>query len=367
MASTHVLFADEAGHAGINYLADQPFHLAAGVLIRRSEVPALEAVVRSTLLRPDNTEIKGKDLVKTPQGRRIATELLGKFGQARAMPFFVVMERRFAVAGKLVDVFLDPSHQDAIDWLPTSDVEGRQDAAEHLMDVLDPETLADFARAYREPSVDGYTATLETTIATLRSVGEDRLADAFAGALRSISGIVTAETAGDATTKHAQWASLNLPAFLHLVRRVDIVMDAYNGTYDVVHDEQPEFEPVFRRAIGMLSRPGMTGTDSRLPDGSVQRGMLRNLGSFCTASGENEVALLAPDILAASVVRTLRAATEPGADWTVELQELGRASAAALMMKDARGATPFAGIYSTTRTKLAVMSKLLMPVSATLR
>jgi hypothetical protein len=209
---THTFFVDESGHAGANYLdAAQPFHVAAGILVSNNQRDELQAEI-DRLRKPGETELKGSALVRSPSGQkrllRILEQTVAKFGTR----FFVIMERRFCIAAKLVDVFLDPAHQDGVDWLPTSAVMRRRVITELLHRELPADTLEKFARAYQTPSPEALSAVLRQVIADTASRKMNDLASAFQGALDSLDRICEAEIRGDEDTTHRQWAALNIPA-----------------------------------------------------------------------------------------------------------------------------------------------------------
>ena len=102
---------------------------------------------------------------------------------------------------------------------------------------------------------------LTRLIACLQAKGESRLARAFSGALRGVDQILEAETYGDAAGSHGQWASLNMPAFVHLVGMVDVLMDVNSGRYDVTHDVTREFEGLFGHVLKRFNIPDSTATD----------------------------------------------------------------------------------------------------------
>ena len=362
-SATHTLFVDESGHAGINYLDDaQPFHVAAGILIAHPKRPIAQALVRSKL-RDQEKELKGSRLMKSQRGQQRAINILTDIGQAGALPFFVLMDRRFSIAGKLVDVFLDPMHQDAVDWLPTSAIQARYDITEWLHDHLYREIVDEFARAYKAPSRDAFDGMLTQLIAFLRTREQGRLALAFAGAQRNLNEILEAETYGNAAGAHAQWASLNMPAFVQLVRMVDVIMDAPRGRYDVTHDVTVEFEALFEHVLARFNQPDATTPDLKLPDGTTHRGVLRNFGAFQTSNSTQEPMLQAADLLAASVNQVARVALAPNLTAGTTLQELARLTLTPLLFS---GEDPtFARIYAHTKTRAAVISRMFDGASFT--
>lgn len=355
MAATHTFFADESGHAGINYLDDgQPFHIEAGFVLPNEYLAEAEAAVRAEFPRG---EVKGNKLLQSPSGQRRAVRLLRSMGAAHAMPIFIVMERWFAVSGKLVDVFLDPSHQDAVDWLSTSDFTQREEITEKLLRLLPEDVLSAFARAYRRPDVAQFQLVLRAVIERLEAQQEAGLARGFQGALNNLEYIVQQERYGDTPLEHAEWASLNLPAVMHLIRRVDLLMDGY-GTYQMVHDRVLQFESVFARNINMYRVPGAAHSDIRLPDGSLHRVLFRNLESFTMADSTTAPMLQVADVLAASVARVMREVSSGELRLSEEMREL-LPMILPLWLESAEFPVSLGAVYAQQKTKEALMDALM--------
>ncbi len=354
MSASHAFFADESGNAGINYLDDgQPFHVTAGFLIAAAHRAEAEAAIRAQFPRG---EVKGKELLQSPTGQRRAIRLLHSIGANGGIPFFIAMERWFSVAGKLVDVFLDPAHQDSVDWLPTGDLAQREVITEKLLILLPREVLASFARAYRCPGVEPFRDVLQATIKRLETLGEEKLSHGFKGALNNLQYIVEQEFYGDTPVEHAEWAALNLPAFMHLIRNVDIMMDGL-GTYDVVHDQVDQFKSVFAENIIRYRHPGATQPDIYLQNGRPHRVLFRNLASFTMADSKNTPMLQASDILASSVRRLLGSVLSDWKNPGKEMQELLRMIIPLWFEQDDLPIS-LGGISASEKTKEALMSAL---------
>lgn len=352
MTASHSFFADESGNAGINYLdGGQPFHVAAGFLIPNVKLAEAEAAIRAQFPRG---EVKGKDLLQSPNGQRRALRLLESLGAHRAMPFYIGMERWFSIAGKLVDVFLDPGHQDAVDWLPTGDLTQREAVTGKLSELLPREVLVSFARAYRRPSVEPFREVLRATIERLDALEESQLAQGFRGALANLEYIVEQESYGDTPLEHAEWASLNLPAFMHLIRNVDVMMDGW-GTYQMVHDRVAQFEAIFTKSVNTFSAPGKVDPDIWLDDGRRHRVFFRNLASFTMADSKSVPLLQAADILASSMRRILGEASLGWKNPTEEMQELFRLLIPFWFEQEGMPTT-FGGIYASEKTTGALVS-----------
>ena len=349
------LFLDESGHAGINYLdADQPFHTVAGVLVQDDRLASFRRGMGGSLTRPQG-EVKGSQLMRSANGQKRAIDVLAAVGRHGGVPFFVMMERRFALLLKLVEVFLDTAHQDDADWLPNSDIAGRREVTEVLAAKV-PQTVVDrFATEYRAPTRAGFEAVLKGVIDAL---DHGRIRSSFQGALRALPTIVEAETYGDETTRHGDWAGLNVPAFCHAVRLVDRFMDPLEDTFRVVHDQTAQFESLFKRALAALSHPGAEQPDMMLPDGDVVRLALQNCSGFEINDSKHEIGIRAADVLAASVSRVAKSILA-GAPWTTELKGLAEKTLPALLVEHPFGGQLAAAIFASKETNVRILTRLV--------
>jgi hypothetical protein len=355
MTADRLLFVDEAGHAGANYLdVHQPFHVAAAWLVVPNGVRRVDVALEK--IGPPSEERKGSRVLKNDNGVRRVVRFLEAMGQAGAIPFFVVMERRFAVAGKFVEVFLDPLTNPGATWLPTIDPERRRKLAERLGDTLPAALLDRFAAAYRAPSEPEFSAIVAEAEGVLAGMGDPELklvASSLAVARNLVAEIVEYETYQDETTKHAQWAALNVPALGHLLRMVDRLVDGAGVTYDVVHDENVQFDVPFKRVVASYSGPGAEKVDVTLADGRPFRGIYRNLATFRLESSTSMPGLRAADVLAAAVAKVAKEAVQPTHPRTRNMLDLARLTMPGLFYEPTQ--PQLAGFYGHDRT----LTKLL--------
>src|SRR5690606_35263927 len=141
---------------------------------------------------------------------------------------------------------------------------------------------------------------------------EPLLAAGFRGALTCLDGIIDAEDyASLGEGKHAEYASLNLPALMQFMRKCDMVLDMYrpkHGTF--IHDQQSQFERVFRQYVQMSQGIGVGHREIEdildLENMPVDRVGVRNIHRFSMRDSKEEPLLLAADILAGGIARVLK-------------------------------------------------------------
>lgn len=342
-------FCDESGNAGSNYLdAAQPFHVAAGVLIRKAHVPLLEDVV--TRLESAGTEIKAARLMKSESGRSRACRLLQAAGGAHALPFFTIYERRFSLAGKILEFFADPATNPRAHWLPLAAKENREVLSGLLLQLLSDNSLAQFAQAHRAPTTEAVTLALETICEDLKLAPTSEELAVIQETLRTaadhIEDICKAEKMDRAGLDHRIWTSLNLPAFTYLLRRADVVLDAYRGGMDVIHDEVSQFGTAMGDWVRSFSAAPHENIDSVTVGGRPMRLAVRNVSTFTTADSAESTGLQLADVLASSVAKLFRE-MDGDAAWSTATRDLARATLPALMEDH----PTFAGFWGSQETK----------------
>ena len=329
------VFCDESGNSGIDYLdANSPFLVLAGFIVAdEARHKAEQAIVSfvNMLGLSMKRDLKFKDFWK--DGRHDKTlALFRSLGKAHTLPVFYIMQKRFAIAGKIVDVFLDPMHNKAAAWLPTTELRKRIDLTELVYTIHD-DTLRAFAEAYRAPTRhrDALLSCLEQLVAFADATGNAQLSYGFRGAMESLDEIIEAEDFDrrEEMGRHSTLASLNIPALTQFLRKCDMILDMYRPKRGVVvHDEQAQFASAFREYTRMVQALGVGNKvlESILArDGiNVDRVGVRNIHHFEMGSGEREPLLLAADILAGGIARLMRSVyrREPWTEAECELAEL---------------------------------------------
>jgi hypothetical protein len=353
------LFCDEAGNAGSNWLdTGQPYHVAAGWLVRGSRRSAFEGVIQHAVDGSQAPELKGATLLRRASGVRTILDVFGRLGKL-AMPFYVIADRSFCLAGKAVEAFLDPVTNPAAGWLPTGAFSRRQ-AVWETISGLPEACLVTFAKAYREPTPEGFREAATGIASALRLVADvdPDLVTSFEAAALNAAKICAYETHDSAEAAHGLVTALNAPLFLHLVKKADRVMEMHDGAkMVVVHDEIARFDRVFARALRNVTVPANASAEFRGLDGEFVRIGIRNVARFEVSPSSTSFGVQAADLLATSVARLCRDARE-GRAWSDELRELAESTLPALIAETDDNDTPFAGMMGHQDS----LARILMPL-----
>jgi hypothetical protein len=344
---THTFYVDEAGHAGANYLdSEQPFHVAGGFLVPES-APAtltrgLQAITR------DGTEVKASRLTRNGRGQELAATAIRSLREDGATPFFWALERSYCIAGKLVDVFLDPDYYPECGWLPTWNYEKRDEVSQLLAVVAPPELLDDFGRAYRAPERDTWLAILQRLVEALRAKQETLLADTFEAAHKVVDEIISREHMGE---DHAEHAALNIPALVQVLRLVDRYVEWKGGTFRTVHDHNAQFEPRFKWMINALNVGPDQTAEFAMPNGRLERLLFSRLDVLEFADSKVTPGLQAADLLVSAIARVTKDVPVPPEQWPLAKKKLAREVLPPIMDE----VPAFGGMYAKMDTKVRLV------------
>src|SRR5690606_3570481 len=151
--------------------------------------------------------------------KRAAAELFRTLGGLHCVPLYLIAEKRYCVAGKIVETFLDPAYNDLVRDPITSDVETKQEIANTLYDQLDRAALDGFAQAYMDPTPTSLGAALTDVAGAIDRDISEALGRALRGSRAHIEAIAQAEAAH--WLPHNLDATLNLPCLISFLMLVE--------------------------------------------------------------------------------------------------------------------------------------------------
>jgi hypothetical protein len=266
----HVVYCDESGNTGSNYLdPQQPIYVLAGWWVRSDSERKAEDIIIAHLGLASGTEkeTKGSRLVRRLRGQRTILTLFRELGALGCVPVFVLAEKRYCVAAKIVETFLDPYYNSLLRQEFTADARTKQDLADILYE-LPEEVLRQFALAYRSLNSKGLSQSLLTICQSLSLRLHTSLADAMMGSISRIEDIVEAELAsGDGVPGNA-WRTLNMPVVVDFICTIEEIGRRVGvGESIVVHDETTEFQDSYDWLLKIFKNARKV--DIYLPNGKL--------------------------------------------------------------------------------------------------
>ncbi|MCO8121333.1 DUF3800 domain-containing protein [Stieleria sp. TO1_6] len=339
---TFALYCDESGNSGPNYIdKDQPFYVLAGWFIPESSLVSVSVELEKIRAEyvPDNHvgktpldagEAKSTTLLRTNRGLRRLTSLFEFMGRSGCLPIFLVAEKRYCVAAKMVETFLDPDTNEKFAMRFTGDTVTKNEIANTLYDQLSQGILDDFANVYRNPSTDSLREILDRICDSVRSGINSELADALAGALPRIDEIARPEIES-AKLWNGAAGTLNLPCLVSFLMLVE--HNAQNCSVNIsklVHDEQAHYQAGYEAVFDMF----LTAKDSAisLPHTDVSIAKIKNIPMFEIATRVNPI-MQSADFLAGTVNYLFKKITN-GTDLTDVERNLAEFVLPALVLPD---------------------------------
>lgn len=357
-----VLYVDESGNSGPNYLdQNQPFYVLAGWLVpdRGNEEAWVAVEELRQRLSPQAGELKSVVLLKGEWQKREAAGLFRRYGGLGAIPLYLIAEKRFCVAGKIVETFLDPAYNPILRNGITSDRETKQEIANLLYERLPEPSLVRFAQAYRNPSSESLKFALQDVAKNAREHLNPELADALLGSLGDIEEIAEAEAAISPFGNVG--ASLNMPclvSFLMMAESIGRV--GLHRPIRIVHDRQHPYEDGYQKIFKL--HQGIPRLFAPLPgDDQIEFGGLEAVAEFETAESQHRLPIQAADILAGVINHLMRLAMT-GTDPTEADIELARLTLPGLLVHDIKVAWPIWSDECIGRVGQSLIIKAIRPI-----
>ncbi|ADO70440.1 DUF3800 domain-containing protein [Stigmatella aurantiaca] len=298
------LYCDESGNGGPNYFdLEQPVHVLAGLLVpddARGKLVGFIQKVRNEY--PQGKETKGKTLLKSPRGRRVLADFIDDVASVGCGFTFVVAERRYCAAAKIVETFFDPGHNPSAEWLPTNANVARKKLAE-IIQALPDRYLQNFVTAYREPTLDGLAESARSIGYVLDLSGHSVFARTVRGNLNVMNAVLSAELLVTEEVNRKSSTSLNYPVFTLFLSLSDALLARAGHSGDVVHDVTKEFERAFRDAFRRMQDVGVSPyyEEAFLQDGRPARLKVEAFKAFRTGESIEEPEVRGADYTANAV------------------------------------------------------------------
>lgn len=132
------VYCDESGNTGSNFLdPQQPIYVLAGWWVDPNvEKNANDAVIRYLGSVPGSPrELHGAQLLRQSKGQSSTLQLFRELGALGCVPIFVLAEKRYCIAGKIIETFLDPYYNHLLCEEFAADVDMKQDIADTICEL----------------------------------------------------------------------------------------------------------------------------------------------------------------------------------------------------------------------------------------
>ncbi len=333
------VYCDESGNTGDNlWDSTQPFFVQAGWIIW----PHLEARARSVIDQAKDSlpqgaqELHATRLLRSRKGRAIISGVLSDLLEVPCLPIFAIVEKRFMVAAKVVETFLDPYYNRLADLEQDYLAMNRElklHSAERIYCLHDT-TLALFASAYRAMDPAGLNESILAISSELRQRGDDRIADQVLGSVAPLPEIISDELRSAARYGTRVTQSPNYTFFHTFLSLVESIGRGFPVSVRIVHDEQRAMRTGFVGHLHWLDRREQERVS---PDGMLVEFRPESITSFEMGSSASEPLLQAADLLAGTICNHAKLSAT-GLPRTDLLQIVGKILPMALIDKHPRNA-----------------------------
>jgi hypothetical protein len=289
------LYCDESGNTGKNFGdRSQPLYVECGWYVRHEDGPALMRRVESLESSHgyQRTEIKGARLLRSRPGRAFLHKLTESMQQT-AVPYFYLVEKRYAICAKLVESLFDPAYNPAVPTEETWDPDFRQELAQHFYDGSE-ELIYQFGVAYREKNSVAVCENARNWLAYFQSnpVGDhaERIAAVLPNLDREMQGEFQA-----LSSSPTGYDALNMPIWVMLFQDME---HHFAEPCDLIHDRIDVFQDCFEHTYNTFR--GGRNSSIVMKDGRQLTSGLQKVVSLSFADSETQPLIRAADCLAAA-------------------------------------------------------------------
>lgn len=321
-AGKYTVFVDEAGNSGSNYLdLDQPFYLVGGWVIPNARLGEIALITNAAQALNVEGELKGTKLTGKPRNQAILQRLFDKMLELGCKPTMVFAEKKFCIAAKVIETFLDPAYNRKVTNRYTYDNLLKKGLAEKVY-RLPFDVLKQFAEAYRLLESESMENSLIKICGALKDAKEYDLADMLSGVLLTIEENTSTEKSAHVNfLPNNATASLNVPAFLNLITIMEKYGRAQQYSLSIIHDKTRVYEPGYKEVYKLFSEAG--DFNFELTDGTTIIMGFSHLKEIHFHDSKESPWIQSSDVLISAVNRFLKSVyTEENVN--TELLEIGK-------------------------------------------
>ena len=296
-----ILYVDESGNTGPDYLEEsQPFYVLAGWVVpeEQSEEAWIAVEQLRVKISPQSEELKSSLIKRGERQKNEIAAFFEKLVQIQCLPMYLVSEKRFCVAGKIVETFLDPEYNPLLQRGFSGDFTSKKEIANQLYDLLPKPELIQFAQAYRQPTADGLGEALQAVAESASKMLSPEHSEAFLGSTQEIKAI--AEEEASSSPFGSVGATLNLPSLVSfLMMAENLGRLGFHQPIKIVHDQHQAYEDGYKKIFELHQKlPRLFAT---LPNHDFAYGRLESVAEFETADSKDRLPIQAADLLAGTI------------------------------------------------------------------
>ncbi|WP_324655734.1 DUF3800 domain-containing protein [Bacillus cereus] len=252
-------YIDESGNTGTDWLNDkQPFFTYGGWLVLNEKLDLVETFLNGFIAKEQAAELKSKNVFKRTGGLKlfesIYNQLLNEFS---AVPFFIVADKKFMVAAKIVETFFDCVHNPYVNEYLTHPVELKKALANCIFNHKDDKVLDSFAVLIKKGTIpiDELSEINLGLISIFEKEEHKQVANTLKGLTKEnfLSMINEFQTVtSNGTLKNR--ITLTVTMLLEILRNVEIYSNNRNISVRVSHDSLRGYAGLFKEVEDIYFR-----------------------------------------------------------------------------------------------------------------
>lgn len=254
-------YMDESGNSGKNLIdKKQPFFSLGCVILNDSKLNDVKKYLDNipNAFRDEKGEIKGNNIACYDQS--LALQVISEFiPEVVEIFFFSVLEKRFMIAGQMVENFFDYVYNDKTDVSWTYKSETKIKLANFFYDTLSDETLESIHIAFLAADSEQIRNIFKQVITEIEGVDYDfDLISTMLGAERHIESLaksLSGVNAKNSIAKGVPKNTINTPnvtTFFELIGRVEKFLEYKNQKAKLVFDNSEQYNKVFNELIAKM-------------------------------------------------------------------------------------------------------------------
>ena len=293
-------FIDEAGHTGEDLIkSDQLFFTMGAVGIPVKDLSSVESTIKELMAKHRiDFELKGKKLIGT-KFEPIIPDIFNELFSIDFLPVFTVLEKRFMIAGKIVENFFDPAYNINTDNSWTFPIPKKVLVANYFYDVLSQNTIEVLATAMVKGKLPELQHAYELLLAETKNREYKRLLKGAENQLFELSQALARTASG--TLDDIASSVMNSPNYTiyyeHL-NKIEHLLRLRNKKGDLIFDSSREFNKPFAKLFEQLR--SVKQNKLEFPGNTLYFGF-QNLIGFDYKDSEDSLFIQLADILATSV------------------------------------------------------------------
>lgn len=307
-AITLKTYLDESGNSGKNLRDEnQPFFTLGAVIIYDKKLDELKKFISKIppALKDDQGEVKGNNIAcyQPKLGLKILTEIIP---QLCKMAFFNVVEKKFMIAGQIVENFFDPAYNDKTDDSWTHRSENKIIVANFFYENLTEKSINLVHNAFLSNDLEKMFAGYNQIVEEIKGVeNELDIFNLLLGAkkhLASLTADLFNSNAKNGIKKGVPKNTINTPnvaAYFAQISEIENFLSCIEEKSSLIFDSSEQYNKIFDALLKIMNEP----SKKILPISDEQfiKFGFEYLNSFSSESSNSNPGLQLADILSSNV------------------------------------------------------------------